>query len=32
MKLRDTESLKLGNKLDYADIANMDNFGENDIS
>lgn len=32
MKLRDTEELKLGNKLEYADDANPDNFGDNNLS
>lgn len=32
MKLRDTEGIKLGNKLDWADEANDDNFGDNVIS
>nr|UVM92052.1 MAG: hypothetical protein [Bacteriophage sp.] len=32
MRLRDTEELKLGNKLEYADDANPDNFGDNNLS
>nr|UWG27109.1 MAG: hypothetical protein [Bacteriophage sp.] len=32
MRLRDTEELKLGNKLEYADNANPDNFGDNNLS
>lgn len=31
MKLRDTEGVKIGNELDWADEANEDNFGENVI-
>lgn len=30
--LRDTEGVKLGNRIDYADTANDGNFGENDIA
>lgn len=32
MRLRDTEELKLGNKLEYADDANPDNFSDNNLS
>lgn len=32
MRLRNTEELKLGNKLEYADDANPDNFGDNNLS
>lgn len=31
MKLRDTEGVKLGNTLEWADEANTDNFGDNNI-
>ena len=31
MKLRDTEGVKLGNTIEYADSALESNFGENDI-
>lgn len=32
MKLRDTEELKLGAKLDYADDSNEDNYNDNKLS
>lgn len=32
MKLRDTEGIRIGNTLEYVDEANLDNFGDNDIS
>lgn len=32
MKLRDTEGVKLGNTLEWADEANTDNFGDNNMS
>lgn len=32
MKLRDTEGIRIGNTLEYIDEANLDNFGDNDIS
>ena len=31
MKLRDTEGVKLGNTLEWADEANTDNFGDNNM-
>lgn len=31
MKLRDTEGVKLGNTLEWAEEANTDNFGDNNI-
>lgn len=32
MRLRDTEELKLGDKLEYADDANPDNYNDNKLS
>ena len=32
MRLRDTEELKLGNSIEYADDANPDNYGDNKLS
>lgn len=32
MRLRDTEGIRIGNTLEYVDEANLDNFGDNDIS
>ena len=32
MKLRDTEGIRIGNTLEYIDEANLDNYGDNDIS
>ena len=32
IKLRDTEELKLGNKIEYADDVNLDNYSDNKLS